>query len=103
VVSDSPRDLRDHLAKLSSEILATMVVVLANDAGYLHLDEGHREEMEEVLLADMASGPVERFMADAVGGETTIRPAQYLPTRENGPRKGVFSFRKPANLAASPS
>jgi hypothetical protein len=35
--------------------------------------------------------------------DTRARPAQYLPTRENGPRKGVFSFRKPANLAASPS
>jgi len=57
-----------------------MVVVLANDGGYLDLDEGHREEMEEVLLADMASGSVERFIADALGGETTTRPAQYLPT-----------------------
>ena len=31
------------------------------------------------------------------------RPAQYLPTRENGPRKRVFSFREAAILLASPS
>jgi hypothetical protein len=31
------------------------------------------------------------------------RPAQYLPTRENDPRKRVFSFREAAILLASPS
>ena len=31
------------------------------------------------------------------------RPAQYLSTRENGPRKRVFSFREAAILLASPS
>jgi hypothetical protein len=81
---DEPFELRDHLATLSNDVLATMVVVLADCVGILDLDEGPRAEMEEVLIADMASGSVERLIAGTLGGRRT-RPAQISAHGEKRP------------------
>jgi hypothetical protein len=67
-MSDSSRDLTDHLSKLDSDTLATLFVLMAAEAGLLELDEGHEAELKEVLIAHVASGSVEMFIADALGG-----------------------------------
>jgi hypothetical protein len=68
IIWNSSRDLKDDLAKLDSEALSTMLVLIMGDAGDVKFDEGHRAELQESLIAPVVSGSVKMFIADVLGG-----------------------------------